>query len=520
MIFLYQGEPFPAARMRSLLLLTGLLLTGLLLLPGCSLSRGGGEAPPAAPPSQEGPGGPPPSAEIPTPQPAPQPSPQPSPEPQLLRMLVSLGAPDGPEPTAPVKASPGQEVPVGAGAVTVTWYFNVPETAGLASGLRIQGHWVESVDALSGFVRVRFPANGPDRWETWLEGVPDSRIALIRPRDSEVSPFLERIDLVTGERERVMELPREIILALLSPDRSHLALQVWQRPQERVHGWWPTRTILADLEAKLLHAPGLAGHELVWGADGTLYDFGPGFADGQGRFAWYAFRPQLEPVKHEGRVHWVALSPDGRQAAFLDYAAVWTGPVTFETAEPVDLVIFDLQTGATRRIAAASRSWYTGKGGDHSHWVAWHPNGRQVALLDPVERNGRTDLLLFDPVTGERRGVVEGVDLSVRGTRLQYSPDGTRLLTSSDGHVGKIFHLDGRPTLSLPAFSYGRPTWDQAGSRLLVNLGEPWQGVYIWAPETGTQIELGPGMAAGWDGQAVYVIRWPGSAERYDPGAY
>ncbi len=110
------------------------------------------------------------------------------------------------------------------------------------------------------------------------------------------------------------------------------------------------------------------------------------------------------------------------------------------------------------------RGWYFGKGGDFSQWVAWSPDGNRVAALDPVERNGRTDLVVYDVVKQERQVVREKVNVGPWGYRLAWSPDGGKILATADGHPTMIIPLDG------------------TGERILAARG-------------------------GWEGESVYLIR-------------
>ncbi|MFZ5815056.1 MAG: hypothetical protein ACOY93_07100 [Bacillota bacterium] len=314
---------------------------------------------------------------------------------------------------------------------------------------------------------------------------------LVQSLDS--APYLEKVNLATGERQRLVDLPPEISEVHLSPDGRWLALRSFVK---QVDGWRNTRAHVVDLQARKLLPVPIHATELHW--SGTrLLNFAYRWGEKRG---WESWDPQAggEPAFHPGELYNVRISPDGRYAAQLGYR---------EGAEMLLLLVTDLETGARREFPDFIRGWTWQKGGDWSQWTAWSPDGRRVAALDPVERTGRSDLVAVDVTTGERQVLREGLNLSVWAQRLAWSPDGKSVLVQ---RAGRVIPLDGGPEQKVPGAFY----WDGKSQRLL-GADRDWAGVFVHDLRDGSRQELGDGLPVGWEGDWVYIIRWGASDRRY-----
>lgn len=182
--------------------LLALILT-LALLAGCgpgAAPSGAGSTPPppastepATTPPTPAPSNPPATATATQPAPTPQPSPatatatQPDPPaPRVARMELFRANPGVPmvlEGVTSLQVQPGQEVLVGTEYVLVKWFFQVRSHDKHSARLRSSGPMPEHLDDQPGLLQVRFGAGQPGRWEVWLEGVPNSRITIVRTAD-------------------------------------------------------------------------------------------------------------------------------------------------------------------------------------------------------------------------------------------------------------------------------------------------------------------------------------------------
>ncbi|HLN64484.1 MAG TPA: hypothetical protein VK464_23425 [Symbiobacteriaceae bacterium] len=327
------------------------------------------------------------------------------------------------------------------------------------------------------------------------------------------APYLERVNVTNGSHERLMAMPPEIIDAIPSPEGRHLALTGWEKRADRHDGWWPTRLQLVDLaNRQILPVTMEAGH-VAWRPGGILVNLGIGlWGEKPGWLSWN-LQASGQPVEHRGGpTRFARLSPDGRFAAYIASRADEAGSTN--EMVPLALVIHDLESGKEHRVDGFSHGISWGKDGDWSQWVAWSPDGRQLATLDPVsERGRRTDLVVYDLSTKERRVVRENTGIPPWGARLYWSPDGKWLLATGGMYESAVIPLDGGAPVKLAGGGRNLAFWDATGSRLLN--GTDWVNVYVYWPATGKQLDLGPGLPAGWDGYWAYIIRWPGSDKRY-----
>ncbi|HEY3366410.1 MAG TPA: hypothetical protein VGK74_15250 [Symbiobacteriaceae bacterium] len=340
--------------------------------------------------------------------------------------------------------------------------------------------------------------------------LPAPRSLVVRNNDPE--PYLERVNLTAGTRVRVMTLPAEIIEAHLSPDGKRIATLSWERRVDRSDNWWPSAVTVADPSARTLTRVEMDGHQVRWQDSNTLINIGTGlWGREEGWQSWDA-AVGGKPADHNGLLFPCSVSPDGRVAAWLDRRKAMAGGD--EGRLPAHLVVLNLETGEHQVVEDFISDWWIAKGGDFTQWVAWSPGGQAIAALDPVERYGRSDLVIYDRKTGTRRVVLAAVNVGPWGYRLAWSPDGTKLLATSDGHLAKVIPLDGTPQIQLPEWGTNLAFWDGTGQRILSATAQ-WAGVYVFDVTTRTRTDLGDGLPVGWDGDAVYIIRWGTSDQRY-----
>lgn len=257
----------------------------------------------------------------------------------------------------------------------------------------------------------------------------------------------------------------------------------------------------------------LEGRELHWRPGGVLVNFGKGFwGQDPGWDAWDA-RQAVQPVVRKERIHRANISPDGKMAAYIDNRQAMQGGADFNKPFPQARVLVNLDSGAERVVENFVYGWYFGTEGDFTQWVAWSPDGSQIAALDPVQRGagGRTDLVLYDIKAGTRTVARKRLpeEVSAWGTRLSWSKDGKSLRAGR-----RIIPLRGGPVTTLPSSGWYPGWWDDAEQRLLGSTGE-WDTVFVYDVRTDARLELGPGMPVGWIGDWVYVIRWAGSDQRH-----
>lgn len=367
-------------------------------------------------------------------------------------------------------------------------------------------HWVLEQDQVPAQVMLdlrRVVAEG--------SGLPVAR-SPITLRSEAALPFLERVDLATGAGERLLTLPPEITEAWPSQDGTYIALRAWQAVESEM--WEQRGEVVALAEDRLLEAPLQAG-TLQW-AGGRLHNHTPWWAADQ---VWEAWVPGAEasvalPFPPDEAVPGTAVfSPDGRFAAYLVPEA--DGDPYSDEPHWMPLIVLDVETGERQVVAGFVRNWYRGKG-DVRRWVAWSPDGRRIAALDPLARAGRSVLVVYDLESEERQVVSEPVSILAWGARLTWSPDGASVLAHAAGYNPWVIPLDGSPAVTLPGVGHGQAFWDGSGGRILGARG-PWEGVFVYSLADGAWLELGDGLPAGWDRDAVYVVRWPGASSRYVP---
>jgi Tol biopolymer transport system component len=200
-------------------------------------------------------------------------------------------------------------------------------------------------------------------------------------------------------------------------------------------------------------------------------------------------------------------SPDGTHVVFLQRAHA-AGP------DPVDVYVVGLDGSDVKRITPESLPDWT--------WLSWTPDGRQLAMIHPVESTGggcpttichANQLDLFD-ATGsgavQHLASAEGMDF------VQYRPpQGGEILYRAlvDGKWG-LFAMDAdgsnAHTLAAPTvpagidLSFGGATYTPDGSRIFYQHGDDDGCCRLWVMNAdGTDDHEFLPRGAAWDGQAV-----------------
>lgn len=328
-------------------------------------------------------------------------------------------------------------------------------------------------------------------------------------RNTEDAAYLERLNLVTGERERLMQIIPEVLEAKLSPDKRWIGLRAYERREDGTAEWWPTGTAALNLERRELVPLAMDGVALHWAGSTLLNQESVGRVEEPGLWAW---EPAAggEPVLRKMEVgRFASVSPDGRWIAFLEKKP-GEQHADMETPLLLSLVLLDLQSGERTVVEEFLHEWWIPKDGDFSLWMVWSPDSKRVAGFDLTDRWGKPDLVVYDLERGERQVLIEEVDIRHWGARLSWSPDGRHLLTQG----GQVVPLDGGPLLTLNETGGRLALWDEEGERVLA-MAQEWKGLSVYTLRTGERQELGDGWPVGWDGDSVYLIRWAGSDRRH-----
>jgi len=339
-------------------------------------------------------------------------------------------------------------------------------------------------------------------------GLPVARYP-VTLRNEATLPYLERVSVDSGESEHLVTLPPEITEAWPSPDGDYIALRGRQSFQGEMR---ERRGGVVDLVRNQWLPLPLAAGSLRW-AGGRLLNHP---SAGEAAQAWEVWAPDAgertaPPPFLTGAVPPTAsFSPDGNRAAYLGGA---------EEDEPrghgtstAPLIVLDLTTGERQGAEAFVTAWPQGREA-LGPTAAWSPDGRRVAALDPMGPAGPSRLVIYDLERRGRQVVGEPVPVPATGARLAWSPDGRSLAVTAPGHTAWVIPLDGGPTIPIPDSGHGTAFWHGSGGRLLTARG-PGEGVFVFDLADGSRFELGDGLPAGWDGDAVYVVRWPGTAAR------
>jgi hypothetical protein len=418
---------------------------------------------------------------------------------------VSFRAGDGP--LAPVA---GSDLAVAQGPVTLDFQFDQPMKPDSLSKVLgespLTGSWV-----------------APDHATATLAAVPDKLLldlgwfqaatGLLAPpralmiRSAAGAPYLEKVNVLTGATERIMDLPPEISSAQLSPGAKFLAFQAYE-PGTEQYAMWPSYMAVADLTARRASNVEAGWWPAGWKNEHILVThMVPGWA------FWDAAAGSLAGPAHTVQAFPGQISPDGRFGADL----VHPKEAPQEGLVPEDLVITDLQTDQpVATVQGFMNQFYVGKDGiDLSLWVTWSPDGQRVAGLDSLGwQSGKSDLVVYDRGTGKRTVVAAGLPVGAFARRLYWSPDGRSILAAVENGRAYLIPVDGSRDLTTVHGGINRPMWDATGGRFL-SADTEWGQVFAFMVNKGARVDLGKGFPAGWDGDWAYIIRWPKSDTRY-----
>jgi len=189
----------------------------------------------------------------------------------------------------------------------------------------------------------------------------------------------------------------------------------------------------------------------------------------------------------------LAVSPDGRQAAFLEH------PVVGDDGGHVALV--DLRSGARRRL---TEYWASTMG------LAWAPDGREIYFT--ATRAGTNLGLHAVSTDGERLRT-----LATTGSRLilhEVDADGRMLLDVGTNTFGVRFGREGQPERELTWFDSTSVVALSADGEqaLLLESGEaggPDYGIYLRPTSGGPAVRLGSGRAYALSPDARWVLAIP-----------
>lgn len=355
----------------------------------------------------------------------------------------------------------------------------------------------------------------PERLDLNLEllrgdnGLPLIAPPLVIRRTDDLTPYLERYNLATGQSERVAAAVPNIYAASLSPDKRFALFRYYEQlPEFR----WETKVALLDLSSGSLIPAPLEGRDLRWLPDSTLVDVGIGkWRPEPGWVSWHPVRGG-EPTEHPEDLVLAAISPDGRTAAVLG-----SGPSASEPGKRFwrSLILIDLATGVQQVVENFVHGFWFPKGGFLYPNLVWSPDGDRVAAPDFHETCCTFDLVAYDVRTGEREVLRSGLGQKDWGKQLAWSPAGTAILAHGSGPTN-IIPLAAEPLVQVQTGSQSQVFWDQQGERVL-SMERDWKRLFVYHLQTGERTALGDGWPVGWDGDWVYLIRWGASDGRWIP---
>jgi len=343
-------------------------------------------------------------------------------------------------------------------------------------------------------------------------------------------PRLHALDPVTGRETALCSLPADVYHAAVSPDGQTLYY---------VH--YLERSM--DTRAVLVRTGDGSTQALDAG-----YSYNPGWVGG--RYLLRSARAQepdrrFEVISPSGEIirqgplpwglHYLSVSPDGTRLA--GYLVDETGPASDEHwwLEQLDLVVVDLQTGATRTLHGfATRYEEVGAyvGGEQAGGPFWSPDSRLLAVISNMGPGQGSVIRVLNLDTGEVEEEVGLADAAGQSTVGSWSPDGRHwtagpvLLRVAPPHEAA--------TLSVAC---GRnPEWSPDGRWLAVNSRlDGWGETVLYRvratgdpasssvqgplePEPVEERSLGNVFPCGWDSAGrFYFIRWTSYELRYEP---
>lgn len=208
-----------------------------------------------------------------------------------------------------------------------------------------------------------------------------------------------------------------------------------------------------------------------------------------------------------------AVSPDGRQAAYLSPDYEGSQSCSYGLLVPQDLVLVDVETRQERVISEDFIQVYSDDGGS-SPFIApdWSPDGSKIAAVSSKPQGG--EVRIADVKTGEviTAATIDEAEPSVHD--ITWSPDGRFLVSGR-------FVFDASPPFGrhpIPGAGGGYPEFSPNGQWAAVVKSWDWGEVVVVRTDTGQGRSLGPCVCAGWDATGLlYFIRWPGYEARYVP---
>jgi hypothetical protein len=319
------------------------------------------------------------------------------------------------------------------------------------------------------------------------------------------APAVMAVDLASGEKHRLADLPLEPAGATISADGRWL-----RNTSQSIRGgysatqWQQQLIDLTTGKAQPLKPAEMSGYWLPSGEVLTIT------ADSE--------RKNLVMTRQsvDGKLETTTLadvpsydtyigSPDGKFVAVLAHAGA-------QSAYPyvgARFVIISSDGKERLPLTGAVQLYRPGKDGGLFHSAVWSPDGTRLALTQP-NKDG-ISLVLADRAAGTVRTISESVPASDGiATPLTWSPDGTKILVGRaliDSATGKVVQ-------QIAALTSYKPLWSRDGEWLLFQ-SELWGDVTAYHLRTGKGTSLGAGLPLGWnaDGKAL-LIRWPSSAYR------
>ncbi|MBK7202240.1 hypothetical protein [Candidatus Amarolinea dominans] len=149
-----------------------------------------------------------------------------------------------------------------------------------------------------------------------------------------------------------------------------------------------------------------------------------------------------------GDNRFVAVSPDGRQIAYLAQNAPYPG---------LDLMLMNADGSNRRALFSFASAKQRDDPGRYVFRPDWSPDGAQLAFGADDDNDGLISVFVVDAATGQARRLIED------GNSPAWSPDGGRLIYKSAGDPQILFVADasGRRLYQLTAATYNAwsPDW-------------------------------------------------------------
>lgn len=404
----------------------------------------------------------------------------------------------------------GPDLVLSPGPVTLDFCFDQPmkpvSLEAVLKGSGLSGTWVAPDHARVELAAVPEKLHLDLSWFQAATGLLAQPGALVI-RSNEGAPYLERVNVITGATERLMDLPAEIHTATLAPRGGFLAYQAYTPGSAEPYDFWASYSAVANLSRRTTTTLQSPWSPLGWQSATVLV-----VSTVHGWVFWDAAAGSVTGTPGRGDLR-LQISHDGKLGASL----VHPQGVPYDGLVPQDLVITDLETSQQTTVATGfMKQYYVGKDGiDLSLWLAWSPDGQRVAGLDARDAGWaqtKSDLVIYDRSTGKRTVAAPALPLSPYGMRLYWSPD-SRYILAAGGEQSYLIPVAGGAPVPVPGHLY-QPFWDGTGGRFL-SADADWGQVFAYMVNKGTRVDLGRGLPVGWDGDWAYIIRWAKSDTRY-----